>query len=423
MKFDTILVRGGYDAKNPPRTIAEPIYQTAAYYFDDATYAKELFALQKEGFIYTRLGNPTLDIFEKRMAMLDDGVGALTTSSGSSAIMLAIQNIAVAGDEIVSASSLYGGTYNMFSNTFKKFGIKVTLVDVDNLEQIKNAVTPKTKAIFAESIGNPNANIPEFEKIASIAHNAQIPLIIDNTFATPYLFKSKDYGADIVVYSTTKYINGHGNSIGGMVVDLGTFDWTQGKFQEMCTPDASYHGVVFTDAFKNAAYILKMRTQLMRDLGPCASPFNTFLTMQGMETLSLRMERHVANANKIAEFLSKHKYVTFVNYPGLKTDKYYERQQKYMPKGAGSVFTFGVKGGRSTGEKFINELKLFLHVANVGDARSMIIHPGSTTHSQLSDEQLLSAGISNETVRISVGLEDWEDLIADLDCALEASQK
>ncbi len=423
MKFDTILVRGGYEWDNAPKTVAEPIYQTAAYVFDDAKYAKELFALEKPGYIYTRLGNPTLDVLEKRMAMLDDGVGALTFSSGSSAILFAIQNIVNAGDEIVASSNLYGGTYNMFANTFKKYDIKVKLVDIDNLEQVKNAVSEKTKLIFAESVGNPNADIPDFEALAKIAHDAEIPFMVDNTFATPYLFKAKDVGADIVVYSTTKFINGHGNAVGGMVVDLGTFDWTRGKFNELCTPDETYHGIVYTQACGKAAYIVKLRTQLMRDLGPCASPFNTFLTMQGLETLSLRMDRHVSNALKVAEFLESSPYVEWVNYPGLKSNKYYERQQKYMKKGAGAVFTFGVKGGRQAGEKFINALTLFLLVANVGDARSMMIHPASTTHSQLNEEQLLAAGIREEMIRISVGIEDIEDLLADITNALQASQK
>lgn len=422
--FDTLQVHAGQEVDKTTGSRAVPIYQTTSYVFDDTDQAANRFALKDAGNIYTRLTNPTTDVLEKRVAALEGGVAALGVASGSAAITYSIMNIAESGDEIVSANTLYGGTYNLFAITLPKFGIKTIFVDPDNVDNFEKAITVKTKAIFIESIGNPSANIIDIEKVAEIAHRNNIPLIIDNTFGTPYLIKPIEFGADIVVHSATKFIGGHGNSIGGVIVDSGNFDWkASGKFKGLTEPDPSYNGLVYTEAFESMAYILKARAQLLRDTGAAISPFNSFLLLQGIETLSLRVEKHVSNAMKVAEFLDSHNKVEWVSYPGLKTDKYYEISQKYFKKGVGSIFTFGIKGGLENAKKFIENLELFSLLANVADAKSLIIHPASTTHAQLSKEQLLASGIGEDLIRISIGIEDVEDLIYDLDRALSILSK
>jgi O-acetylhomoserine (thiol)-lyase len=420
LRFDTLQIHAGQVPDSETGSRAVPIYQTTSYMFKDSAHAQRLFALQESGNIYTRIMNPTQDVFEKRMAALEGGVAALAASSGSAAITLAVLNIAQAGDEIVAASTLYGGTYNLFSNTLPKFGIKTTFVDPDDTNNFAKAITDKTKLVFIESIGNPGINVIDIEKVAAIAHANKIPLIIDNTFGTPYLIKPIEFGADIVVHSATKFIGGHGTSIGGVIIDSGKFDWAgSGKFPEMTQPDASYNGVVYVRDFGAAAYIGKARVQLMRDIGACLSPFNAFLLLQGLETLSLRVQRHVSNAQKISEFLSAHKSVSWVNYPGLKSNKYHELAKKYLPKGSGAIMTFGIKGGVKEGIAFIDSLQIFSLLANVADAKSLVIHPASTTHQQLSEADQKKAGITPDMVRLSVGIEDVEDLIADLDQALK----
>lgn len=418
LSFDTLQIHGGQQVDSATKSRALPIYQTTSYVFDDAQDAADLFGLKKFGNIYTRLGNPTNDVFEQRVALLEGGVGAVATASGMAAITYSILNIAGSGDEIVAAATLYGGTYSLFVHTFKNFGIKVNLVDPDNLEELEKAINEKTKAVYIESIGNPGINIIDIEAVADIAHKNGIPLIVDNTFASPYLLKPIEFGADIVVHSATKFIGGHGTSIGGVVVDSGKFNWDNGKFPGLVEPDESYHGLKYAETFGNLAYILKVRTALLRDLGAAISPFNSFLLTLGLETLSLRVQRHVDNAKKIAEFLSNHPKVEWVNYPGLEGNKYYDLAKKYLPKGPGSIFTFGVKGGAEAGKKVISLVEIFSHLANVGDAKSLIIHPASTTHSQLDEEQLLQAGVKPELIRISIGIEDADDLIADLENAL-----
>ncbi|MBI6874095.1 O-acetylhomoserine aminocarboxypropyltransferase/cysteine synthase family protein [Clostridium aciditolerans] len=418
LSFDTLQIHGGQQVDSATKSRALPIYQTTSYVFDDAQDAADLFGLKKFGNIYTRLGNPTNDVFEQRVALLEGGVGAVATASGMAAITYSILNIAGSGDEIVAAATLYGGTYSLFVHTFKNFGIKVNLVDPDNLEELEKAINEKTKAVYIESIGNPGINIIDIEAVANIAHKNGIPLIVDNTFASPYLLKPIEFGADIVVHSATKFIGGHGTSIGGVVVDSGKFNWDNGKFPGLVEPDESYHGLKYVETFGNLAYILKVRTALLRDLGAAISPFNSFLLTLGLETLSLRVQRHVDNAKKIAEFLSNHPKVEWVNYPGLEGNKYYDLAKKYLPKGPGSIFTFGVKGGAEAGKKVISLVEIFSHLANVGDAKSLIIHPASTTHSQLDEEQLLQAGVKPELIRISIGIEDADDLIADLENAL-----
>lgn len=422
--FNTLQVHAGQEVDPTTGARAVPIYQTTSYVFDDADHAANRFALKDAGNIYTRLTNPTTDVLEKRVAALEGGVGALGVASGSAAITYAIMNIAEAGDEIVSANTLYGGTYNLFAVTLPKFGIKTVFVDPDDIDAFKGAINEKTKAIFIESIGNPNANIIDIESVAKVAHENSIPLIVDNTFGTPYLIKPIEYGADIVVHSATKFLGGHGNSLGGVVVDSGKFDWkASGKFKGLTEPDSSYNGLIYTESFGNMAYILKMRAQLLRDTGAALSPFNSFLLLQGIETLSLRVERHVLNALKVAEFLEGHDKVEWVKYPGLKSNKYYEIGQKYFKKGAGSIFTFGIKGGLTNAKKFIENLEIFSLLANVADAKSLIIHPASTTHAQLSKEQLEASGIGEELIRISIGIEDAADLIYDLDKALNLAVK
>jgi O-acetylhomoserine (thiol)-lyase len=423
-KFDTLQVHAGQTPDPTTGSRAVPIYQTTSYVFKNAEHAANLFALKEFGNIYTRLMNPTTDVLERRVAALEGGVGALAVASGSSAITYAILNIAGAGDEIVSASTLYGGTYNLFSYTLPKLGIHTVFVDPDDPENFRTAITDKTKAVYIETIGNPGINIIDIEAVAAIAHENKIPLIIDNTFGTPYLIRPIEFGADIVVHSATKFIGGHGTSIGGVIVDSGKFDWkTSGKFPGITEPDPSYHGVVYADAVGPLAYIIKARVQLLRDTGAALSPFNSFQFIQGLETLSLRVQRHVDNAKKIAEHLSKHPAVEWVNYPGLPDNKYYDLAKKYLPKGAGSIFTFGIKGGSEAGIRFIDSLEIFSLLANVGDAKSLVIHPASTTHSQLSEEEQRSAGVTPEQIRLSIGIEDAEDLIYDLDQALAKAVK
>ncbi|KUJ24954.1 O-acetylhomoserine aminocarboxypropyltransferase, partial [Christensenella hongkongensis] len=396
---------------------AVPIYQTTSYVFDDTQEGEDLFALRKPGNIYTRLMNPTNDVFEQRIAALEGGVAALATASGSAAITYAILNIAGAGDHIVAASTLYGGTYNLFATTLPRYGITTTFVDPDDPANFESAIRENTKALYIETLGNPGINVIDIEKVADIAHKNKIPLIVDNTFGTPYLIRPFEFGADVVVHSATKFIGGHGTSIGGVIIDGGTFDWTSGKFPYFTEPDQSYHGVRFGYDTAPAAFVTRIRVQLMRDTGACLSPFNSFLFIQGLETLSLRVERHVENARKVAEYLSGHDKVAWVHYPSLKGDKYYGLAQKYFPKGAGSIFTFGVKGGGAAARKFIDHLELFSNLANVADAKSLVVHPASSTHQQLSPEEQEKAGVTEDQVRLSIGLENIDDIIEDLEIA------
>jgi len=419
--FDTLQLHAGQTVDSDSKSRAVPIYQTTSYLFDNAQHAQDLFALKEMGNIYTRIMNPTTDVFEKRVAALEGGVGALAVASGSAAITYSLLNIMKAGDELVSASTLYGGTYNLFSSTLKTFGINTTFVNPDDPENFRNAINENTKAIFIESLGNPGINVVDIEAVAKIAHENKIPLIVDNTFGTPYLINPFNFGADIIVHSATKFIGGHGTSIGGVIVDSGKFDWAgSGKFPVMTEPDPSYHGVSYAKDLGELAYILKARVVLLRDTGACISPFNSFLLLQGLETLSLRVERHVSNTEKIVKFLENHPAVTYVSYPGLKSSKYYEMGQKYFPKGAGSIFAFGVKGGIEGAKKFIDKLEIFSLLANVADAKSLVIHPATTTHSQLSEEAMVKAGVTPDQIRLSVGIEDVNDLIYDLDQALSS---
>lgn len=420
--FNTLALHAGQEPDPATGSRAVPIYQTTSYVFKDSDHAARLFSLEETGNIYTRMMNPTTDVFEKRMAALEGGVGALALASGSAAITLAILNIAGSGDEIVSASTLYGGTYNLFAATLPRYGIKVRFVNPDDPENFRKAANEHTKAFFGETLGNPNINVLDIEAVARIAHEIGVPLIIDNTFASPYLCRPFEFGADIVVHSATKYIGGHGTSIGGVIVDSGKFNWDNGRFPGLVDPDESYHGISYVKDIGAAAYITKARVQLLRDMGPCISPFNSFLMIQGLETLPLRMERHVANAMAVAQYLEEHPAISWVNYPSLPSSKYYPLAQKYLPKGAGAIFTFGLKGGIKSGKKFIDSLKLFSLLANVGDAKSLVIHPASTTHQQLSPEEQLAAGVTEDMVRVSIGIEDINDIIADLEQAIAVSQ-
>ena len=401
---------------------AVPIYQTSSYTFNSSEHAANLFALKEMGNIYTRLMNPTTDVLEKRLAEMDGGVGALAMASGSAAITLAILNITKCGDNIVASNYLYGGTHNLFHHTFARMGITVKFVDTSDLAQVAAAIDGNTKAVYAETIGNPKNNVDDFEALAKLAHDNGLPFIVDNTVATPVLFRPIEHGADIVCYSLTKFIGGHGTSIGGAVVDSGNFDWSSGRFPEYTTPDPSYHGLVYHEALGNLAYILKMRITLLRDMGPCLSPFNSFLFLQGLETLHVRMPRHCENALAVARFLEAHPAVSWVNYPGLESHPDYARAQRYLPAGQGAILGFGIKGGAAAGAKFIDSVKLASHLANIGDAKTLVIHPASTTHQQLSDEEQLAAGVTPDFIRVSVGIEDVKDIIADLDQALAASQ-
>jgi O-acetylhomoserine (thiol)-lyase len=422
--FDTLQVHAGQEVDPTTGSRAFPIYQTTSYVFKNAEHAANLFALREPGNIYTRIMNPTTDVFEKRMAALEGGVGALAVASGSAAITYAILNIAGAGDEIVSAGTLYGGTFNLFSFTLPRLGIKTVFVNPDDPENFRQAITDKTKALYLEVIGNPGINLIDIEAVAGIAHDNGIPLIVDNTFGTPYLIRPIEFGADIVVHSATKFIGGHGTSIGGVIIDSGKFDWvSSGRFPGLTEPDTSYNGIVYVKEAGPAAYITKTRVQLLRDTGAALSPFNAFLFLQGLETLSLRVERHVSNSREIAEFLYQHPLVSWVNYPSLPGNKYYDLAQKYFPKGAGSIFTFGIKGSVEEGKKFIDNLKIFSLLANVADAKSLVIHPASTTHAQLSAEEQKLAGLSPDLIRLSIGIEDVNDLIWDLDQALHKAVK
>ena len=419
--FDTLMIHAGTEADPVTHAVTLPIYQTTAYTFDSVKHAKDLFELKESGNIYTRLSNPTVDALERRVAALDGGVGALAMASGHAVMYNAFLNLAGAGDEIVSSICIYGGAINMMSVTLDRIGIRVKFVDPDDLNAWEAAITDKTKAFFVEAIGNPNANLADIEQIAAIAHRHGIPLIVDSTFTTPYLIKPIEFGADYVVHSATKFLGGHGTSMCGILTDAGTFCFKDNpRFPLYNQPDVSYHGVVFADCGPQA-FVLRLRAMLLRDLGACCSPMNAFLVLQGIETLSLRMQRHSENALKIAQWLEQNPKVSFVHYPGLESSKYFSLAKKYLPRGAGGVFTFGLKGGRENGAKFIDSLRLFSHVANVGDVRSLVIHPATTTHSQLSDEQLKESGITAQTIRLSIGIEDVKDLIADLEQAINAA--
>ena len=420
-KFETLQLHVGQESPDPATDArAVPIYATTSYVFKDSAQAAGRFGLSEGGNIYTRLMNPTSDVFEKRIAALESGAAALATASGSAAITYAVQNIARAGDHIVASSNLYGGTYNLFANTLKDQGVDVTFAAPSDFERIEKAIKPNTKLIYAETLGNPNSDVIDIEALSIIAHRHGIPLIVDNTFATPYLLRPIEHGADIVVHSATKFIGGHGTVMGGVVVDSGKFDWAANdKFPGLSKPNPSYHGVVFTEACGNLAYILKLRTTLMRDQGATISPFNSFLLLQGLETLSLRVERHVENALKVVEFLENHPQVERVNHPSLASGKQKELYNRYFPNGAASIFTFEVKGDAEKAKKFTESLKLFSLLANVADVKSLVIHPASTTHSQMSEEELLKSGIKPNTVRLSVGTEHIDDIIADLEHGFE----
>ncbi|HUB17457.1 MAG TPA: homocysteine synthase [Acidobacteriaceae bacterium] len=418
----TLAVHGGQTPDPATGSRAVPIYQTTSYVFQDADHAARLFGLQEFGNIYTRIMNPTTDVFEKRIAALEGGAAALATASGQAAETLAILTLANAGDEIVSTTSLYGGTYNLFHYTLPKLGIAVKFVDADDFDGLRKAIGPKTRAVYTETLGNPKLDVVDVEAMAKIAHENGLPLMIDNTSVTPVLLRPIEYGADIVVESATKYIGGHGNSIGGVIVDAGKFDWkASGRFKDFVEPDPSYHGLSFTDAFGPLAFILKARVQGLRDTGAALSPFNAWLFLQGLETLHLRMQRHSENALAVAQHLEKHAGVEWVNYPGLPSSRYATRTKKYLPEGASGLVTFGIRGGYDAGKKFINALKVFSLLANLGDAKSLVIHPASTTHQQLSGEEQQSTGVTPELVRLSVGIEDVRDLIADIDQALEVA--
>nr|WP_255570258.1 homocysteine synthase [Cohnella sp. CFH 77786] len=420
---ETLAVHAGQQLDPATLSRAVPIYQTTSYGFRDTEHAANLFALKEFGNIYTRIMNPTSDVFEQRLAALEGGVGALAVASGQAAISYSILNIAGSGDEIVSSSSLYGGTYNLFSTTLPKLGITVRFVDPGNPENFRSAINEKTKAIFAESIGNPKGDVLDIVAVAAVAHENGIPLIVDNTFPSPYLLRPIEHGADIVIHSATKFIGGHGTSIGGVVVDGGKFDWAaSGKFPGLTEPDPSYHGVVYTAALGPLAYIVKMRVQLLRDLGAALSPFNSFLLLQGLETLHLRMERHSENALKVAKFLEGNPAVEWVSYAGLESHPSYGLAKKYLPKGQGAILTFEIKGGVAAGRKLIDSVKLFSHLANVGDSKSLIIHPASTTHQQLSESERAAAGVTPGLIRLSVGTEAIDDILHDLQQAIQASQ-
>lgn len=418
-KFETVQLHGGQTIDEKTGSRALPIYQTTSYVFQNSKQAAERFSLSDAGNIYTRITNPTTAVLEERLALLEGGVGALATASGSAAVTYAIQNIAQSGDHIVSAATIYGGTYNLFAHTLTEYGIETTFVDAENLQVIEIAIKENTKAIFIESLGNPDITILDMKSISQLAHEKGIPLIVDNTFATSYLFRPFEYGADIVVYSTTKYIGGHGVALGGAIIDAGNFDWNNGNFPKLVEPDASYHGLSWVEVAGNVAYITRARTILLRDTGASISPFNSWLLLLGLETLSLRMERHVENAQNVAEFLEAHPKVSWVHCPMLLSSEYYELARQYFPKGTSSVFTFGLLGGAEASQKVCDETQLFSLLANVGDAKSLIIHPASTTHAQLNEKELLEAGIRPEAIRVSIGLEHIDDIIQDLSQALD----
>ena len=419
-KFETLQLHAGQVVDATTKSRAVPIYQTTSFVFEDTQEGADLFALQKAGNIYTRITNPTTSAFEERIAALEGGVGALATASGMAALTYTILGLAHAGDHVVAASTIYGGTFNLLKETLPRYGITTTFVDIDNLEEVEAAIKDNTKLVLIETLGNPVINIPDIEKIAEIAHKHQIPLVADNTFATPYLINVFSHGVDIAVHSATKFIGGHGTTIGGVIVDSGKFDWAaSGKFPQLVDEDPSYHNISYTRDVGAAAFIVAARVQLLRDMGAALSPFNSFLLLQGLETLSLRVERHVQNAEKIVDFLVNHPKVEKVNYPKLTDSPYHALAEKYLPKGVGSIFTFHVKGGEAEARKVIDSLEIFSNLANVADAKSLVVHPATTTHSQLSDSDLEAAGVTKNQIRLSIGLENVDDLIEDLRLALE----
>lgn len=418
--FETLQVHAGQSVDSVTRSRAVPIYQTTSYVFEDTQNAEDLFALRASGNIYSRLTNPTNAVFEERMAVLEGGVAALAVASGSAAITYSILNAAPGGGHIVAANTLYGGTYNLLENTLPDYGIITTFADPDEPEHFRQAITPETKAVFIESLGNPNSNIIDMEQVAQIAHEHGVPLIVDNTFGTPYLIRPIEFGADIVVHSATKFIGGHGTSIGGVIVDSGKFDWAaSGRFPKLVEPDVSYHGISYVNDVGAAAFITRIRAILLRDTGACLSPFHSFLFLQGLETLSLRVERHVENAKQVAAFLHGHDRVEAVEYVGLPGNKYNDLAKRYFPRGTGSIFTFRIQGGEAEAKRFIDNLEIFSDLANVADAKSLAVHPASTTHSQLSGQALLESGIAPNTIRLSIGIESAQDLINDLEQAFE----
>ena len=421
--FNTRCLHAGYCPDPATGARAVPVYQSTSFVFENSEHAAALFALQKFGNIYTRIMNPTTAVLEERVASLENGAAALAMSSGQAAQFIAVSSLLEAGDEMVAASTLYGGTYTQFDVSFRKLGFNVRFVDPDDPENFRRAITPKTKCLYGETISNPRGNVLDIEAVANIAHENNLPLIIDNTFATPYLCRPIDYGADIVVHSLTKFMGGHGTSIGGVIVDGGRFDWSRGNFPQLTEPSRAYHGMKFFETFGSIAFIIKARVEGLRDMGTCLSPFNAFLFLQGIETLGPRMDRHAGNALAAASFLENHRLVSWVKYPSLASNPYHALAQKYLPKGAGAVFSFGIRGGYEAGRKFIDSVKLFSHLANVGDARSLVIHPASTTHQQLSASEQAAAGVLPDMIRLSIGIEDIDDILWDLDQALEASQK
>jgi O-acetylhomoserine (thiol)-lyase len=421
--FSTRALHAGHRPDSETGSRAVPIYQTTSYVFEDTEHAANLFNLQRFGNIYTRIMNPTTSVFEERMAALERGVGALAVSSGQAAQFIAIANLLGQGDEIVASKNLYGGTYTQFDVSFRRLGINTVFVDPDDPENFRRAITPRTRVLYGETIGNPLLNVLDIEAIAAIAHDANLPLMIDNTFASPCLCRPIEHGADIVLHSATKFIGGHGTSIGGVIVDSGRFPWDSGTFPQMLEPSKGYHGIRFFETFGDFAYIMKARVESLRDFGPALSPFNSFLFLQGLETLKLRMDCHSRNALEVARFLSGHPRVAWVNYPGLASSRYHALAQKYLPKGAGAIMSFGIRGGLEAGKRFIESLQLFSHLANVGDAKSLVIHPASTTHQQLSDEEKRACGISDDLIRLSVGIEEIEDILWDLEQALESASK
>ncbi len=416
--FNTRALHAGQRPDPATGARAVPIYQTTSYVFEDPDHAAALFNLQRLGNIYTRIMNPTNAVFEERVAALEGGVGALATGSGQAAQLLVFASLCEAGDEIVAASTLYGGTYTQLDVSLRRFGINTVFVDPDDPESFRRAITPKTRLLYGETVGNPRINVLDIAAVAAIAHAHHLPLVIDNTFATPYLCRPFEHGADILVHSATKFLGGHGTSIGGVIVDGGRFAWDQGPFPQLLEPSKGYHGIRFYETFGDFAFIMKARVEGLRDLGPALSPFNAFLFLQGLETLGIRMERHVVNTAAVAAFLQGHPAVSWVNYPALPESPYHALAQRYLPKGPGAILTFGVKGGLAAGKRFIERLQLWSHLANVGDAKSLVIHPASTTHQQLSEDEQRAAGVLPEMVRLSVGLEDADDLLWDLDQAL-----
>jgi len=421
--FDTLSVHAGQRPDPVTGARAMPIYQTSSYVFEDTNHAAELFALQRFGNIYTRIMNPTTAAFEERVAALEGGIGGLAVASGQAAQYIALVTLLGPGDQIVASSALYGGTYTQFDITLRRWGVDVVFVDPSDPDNFRRAVTAKTRALYAETIGNPRIDVLDIAAVAAVAREAGVPLVIDNTFATPYLCRPLEHGADIVVQSATKFIGGHGTSIGGVIVESGRFPWDNGNFPGMTEPSPGYHGIRFFETFGEYGYLMKARVENLRDIGPALSPFNSFMFLQGLETLPVRMERHCRNAEAVAQFLADHPAVGWVSYPGLPDSPYRALADRYLPRGAGAVFTFGVTGGRDVGARFIEELRLISHLANIGDAKTLIIHPGSTTHQQLTDEQQLAAGVSPDLVRISVGLEDVDDICWDLDRALRRAAR